>query len=303
VGSTFTNQRSWLLVVCLFFVSRATAAPQDAPEATFRTSAAEVSVTFSATDQNNHGVTTLHENDFAVVDRDFIVRTFRSFSHAEYTRLDVALVVDTSGSVTDRYRQELVSVAQLLSEAHGVPEQNPSMVSFAGNQPSLVCSRDCASHAVDELLPRPGGLTPLFDSIVFASHLLQQRGDPHARKVLILLTDGDDTISQHSFADAMVAALANQVHIYTISMDPREGTGAARLRALASATGAQAFTLQEGTNALVDAVFEDFHSTYTVTYGVSTRRPGFHAVRIFPTHNLNLHFHSPNGYSYFAETR
>lgn len=46
----------------------------------FRTTVSEVQLSFSALDQNNHGVATLQASDLAVVDQSYIVRHFQSFS-------------------------------------------------------------------------------------------------------------------------------------------------------------------------------------------------------------------------------
>ena len=68
----------------------------DRPEFTYRTNTTEVRLNFSAMDQNNHGVATLQANDFAVVDKDVIVRNFQSFTRSDWTKLEIAILVDTS---------------------------------------------------------------------------------------------------------------------------------------------------------------------------------------------------------------
>ena len=85
-------------------------------------------MTFSATDQNSQVIATLLPGDFAIVDQDLVVRDFRSFTRSEYTQLDVAMLVDASGSMTSSLRQEVSDVVQLIDQSHGVPEE-----SFSGN--------------------------------------------------------------------------------------------------------------------------------------------------------------------------
>jgi len=293
-----------LILVCGGF---ARGAAGDTSDVTLRTSVAEVRLTFSATDQNHHGIATLLPGDLAVVDKDIVVRNFRSFHRAEFTRLDVALLVDTSSSITPKYRQEITQVAQLLSQSGGVPDDALSIVSFHGEKPALVCAGDCrASHAADQLPAMPaGGLTPLFDSVVYASGFLQQHADPHARKILILLSDGEDTISMHSAVDALNAVIASEVQIYTVSLGaPRQPSpGDTLLHRLADATGGQALTLQQGAAAVLDAILEDFNATYTVTYKLPTHAAGFHGVRVLPTHDLKLKFRCRSGYYYPGDAR
>jgi len=303
VGRTSTARRPWpvslFLLVC---GGLALGAPGDSPEVTYRANVAEVRLTFSATDQNNHGVATLQAGDFAVVDREIVVRDFQSFTRTGWTKLQVVVLIDTSESVAPRLRQEITNTLRVISPDAGIPEEDLSLVSFHGIEPSLICAGNCrASRALDELpAVEAGGLTPLFDSVVFAAALLAQPGDSDTRKVLILFSDGEDTISRHSAADATAAALASELRIYAVGLKnaayPSPGT--AVLRNLAGATGGRFFAAREGTSKVLDAILEDAHATFTVTYKLPSHAAGFHPVRILPTHDPNLQFRCRRGYYY-----
>ncbi len=119
-------------------------------------------------DQNNHGVATLQPNDFAVVDKDVIVHNFQSFTRSDWTKLEIAILIDVSESVTPRFRQEIADVLNLVSQTPGIPDENLAMFSFHGLQPALLCAGDCRASRAAEQLParRAGALTPLFDTIV-----------------------------------------------------------------------------------------------------------------------------------------
>jgi VWFA-related protein len=290
---------SGFLLVCS---GLALAAPGDTPEATYSANVAEVRLTFSATDRNNHSVATLREGDFAVVDRDTVVRGFQSFTRSGGTKLRVIVLIDTSESVTPRLRQEIADVVRLISPSAGIPEEDVSLVSFHGINPSLICAGNCRASRALERPPavQAGGLTPLFDGVVYAADLLAQRGDPDARKVLILFSDGEDTISRHSAAEAMEAALASEIRIYAVGLKNAAypSPGNTVLQNLAGATGGRFFAAREGPSKVLEAVLEDSHATFTVTYKLPSHAAGFHLVRILPTHNLNLQFHCRRGYYY-----
>jgi hypothetical protein len=49
---------------------------------------------------------------------------------------------------------------------------------------------------------------------------------------------------------------------------------------------------------VLDAVLEDARASFTVTYKLPNRAPGFHLVRILPTHDLHLQFRCRRGYYY-----
>ena len=259
-------------------------------------------MTFSTTDQNGRVMATVLPSDFAIVDHDMVVRDFRSFARSEYTRLDVAVLVDASESITPQFRQELANVVQLIGETDGVPDESFSVLAFRDQNPAVVCEGNCRALNTSKQLPviQSGGLTPLYDSIVFAARTLGHDSDPRARRILILFSDGADTISLKSFTDAMNSALDNDVAIYSVdvSRQPHTSAGTLVLRSFSLNTGGRYFPVEAGATKLIPAILEDFHAAYTVAYKLPSHANGFHLVRILPTHNLSLQFHCRRGYYY-----
>jgi VWFA-related protein len=295
------HRRPWplcSLLLCCAGISPAIAG--DPAEFTYRTNATEVRLSFSATDQNNHGVATLQASDFAVVDKDVIVRKFESFTRSDWTKLEIAILIDASESVTPRFRHEIADVLDLISQTAGILDENLSMFSFHGLEPALLCAGVCRATRAAERLPagRAGGLTPLFDTIVFASDFLSHRSDAHAERVLIVFSDGADTISRNSLADAIDAALSNDVQVDGIDLNQPSysSEGAAVLRNVAITTGGHYFPPPDGAAHAVNVILEDFRASYTISYRLPSQASGFHRVRILPTHDLNLQFRSRSGY-------
>ena len=301
-------RRPWPLVLLLLFcIGISPCVASDPAEFTYRTQVTEVRLSFSAMDQNNHGVATLQASDFAVVDKDVIVRNFQSFTRSDWTKLEIAIVIDASESVTPRFRQEMADILELVSQTAGVPDENLSIFSFDGPRPYLLCAGDCrASHAAERLpAAHAHGLTPLYDTIVFAADFLSHQGDAHAERVLIVFSDGADTISRNSLGDAIDAALRGEVQLDCIDLNKPaySSQGAAVLRSLASASGGRYFPPPDGATHALNVILEGFQASYTVSYRLPSRASGFHAVRILPTHNLNLQFRSRSGYYYPSQVR
>jgi len=271
-------------------------------ETTLRSDVSEVRVTFSTTDQNNRVVGTIQPTDFAIVDQDRVVRDFRSFNRSEYTRMDVVVLVDTSGSVAPQSRLEFSKVIQLIAETQGVPDESFSVVSFRDLKPAVVCEGNCRELYTQAKLPviTSSGLTPLYDSIVFASRMLARRNDHNTRRILVLFSDGADTISLKSFTDAMDSVLDNDIVIYSVDVgsQPQASRGTLVLQGFAANTGGRYFPIAAGTDKVIDAILEDFRATYTVAYKLPSHAAGFHQVRILPTHDLGLQFHCRRGYYY-----
>lgn len=291
---------TFLLVV--FLAGALPAVSGDQPDLTYRTGTSEVRLTFSATDQNDHGVATLQANDFAVVDTGFIVRDFQSFTRSECSKLEIAVLIDSSESMSAHVRKEIADTLGLLAQTSGVPEENISLISFRSSKPIELCSGNCRTSRIEDALPvtKGAGLTPLYDSIVFASERLSEHADPQTQKALILFSDGQDTISLKSLRDALDSTVIHNVQIYSIDMNDSAGYEPGRqvLRAFAAASGGRFFQMKDGSARALNTILEGYRASYAVSYHLPTHTRGFHSVQVLPTHNIHLQFRSRSGYYY-----
>jgi VWFA-related protein len=313
---THWHTRSALLALfALTYVSAADDTNRSSGLPTYRSTVSKVRVTFFATDENNQPVATLTKSDFAVVDKELVVRDFRSFTHSDETSLDVVALVDLSESVAPRLRVAMNDVLQLVAREQSIPDDNISVLSFGGTsggtfggiRPAILCSSGCrASDSVSRLLAvKSSGTTPLFDALMFGADFISHHRRAGARPVLILFSDGNDTVSLHSPREALQAVLDGGALIYSVDMRKSENpsTGSMFLRQVSEATGGRYFSLRDGAATVLNAVLEDLRASYVVAYDLPSHQPGFHALRLLPTHNLNLKFHSRNGYYYEPSVR
>ena len=313
-----SRRHNWLVAVCLMMPLSAVGGSADGPaNVAYRTSASEVRVTFFTTDAGNHPVEAVSKDDFAIVDGDMVVRDFRSLARSSETELDVVILVDASGSIGPRLQPVVNDVLQLFSQKPMASDQNIAVMSFAGLQPSFLCSGDCRSAAANQRLSalRPAGATPLFDALAAAAAFFFRRQRPEVRPVLILFSDGDDTISRTSAEDALQALIASGTLLYAVDLNAAgsvtSGTrtktgnasrGSATLQQLAEATGGRCLFMQDDASHALQSALEDLHASYVVTYNLPSRAPGFHTLRILPKHDLNMRFHCRAGYYYENET-
>lgn len=266
----------------------------------YRISVSEVRLVFFADDGNNRIVQDLREDDFAVIDEERVIRDFRSFTRSPLTKLDVILLIDSSDSVLPHFREQTANVLQLIARLPWSQEDNISVLSFGDTEVRPICTGDCRrAFSAEEVASLPGGgATPLFDALEVAANSLIERRQPDVWPVIVLFSDGDDTVSKSSFRDAADKIAASGAQVYTIDLSnpsqPSNGTG--MLRWLADDSGGRCFPIGEGAARIFAEILDDLHSARVVTYAPPPSGSDFHSLRILPTHNLNLRFRCRRGY-------
>jgi VWFA-related protein len=287
--------RALILVVAL----AATAAERQEPYS-FKVDVHEVHLSFVATDPHNRDVDQLTPADIAVVDNGTVIRRFRSLSRYPQGNLDALVLIDASESLARRFSTEIAEAAQLIAEARWAPGDVLSIMSFGGREPGFACVRNCRDlpSAAWASKIHAKGQTPLFDAVVLGAESLSQHRDPNYRPVLIILSDGDDTISVHSFHDAVVAAMRAEIPIYTLDTgNPKAVTsGGGILRDIAALTGGRSFTRAPGAPSALASVVEDLRNAYVLTYELPSHAEGLHSVSILPMTNSNLRLRSRRAY-------
>jgi len=300
--ASLSHRQGWSLAVLLvvFPCLLCARAENDLPAITYRTGTSEVRVTFFATDQNNGLVESIDRSDFAVVDGGRVIRDFRSLTRSEETRLDIVVLVDASESVAPRFHAIAEQVLRLISHNHSGDDL--SIITFAGLRSAVLCTADCGGAATESKIRslNPAGSTPLFDSLAFSARYIADRHTPGVRQVLILLSDGNDTISGTSARQALDAVIGTGALLYTINPNKssRDPKASFALAEMAEATGGRSFSAQDNAAEILETALADLRASYVVTYPLPSRTAGFHSLRILPKHNLNLHFHCRRGYFY-----
>jgi len=215
--------------------------------------------------------------------------------------------VDVSESVAPRFRTAMNEVLQLVSREQSLADDNIAVLSFGGLHPAIVCTNSCrASGAANRLVAvKSSGLTPLYDGLVFGADFVAHRRSTASRPVLIVFSDGRDTVSRHSAREAVDAAMESGAVIYAVDIGATQNAseGTAFLRLVSDATGGRYFSIRDSMATVLSGVLADLRASYVVTYELPMRQAGFHTLRLMPTHNLNLRFHNRSGYYYAGNNR
>jgi Ca-activated chloride channel homolog len=125
------------------------------------------------------------------------------------------------------------------------------------------------------------GETALYDSLVYA---LWYFSGVKGKRVLVLLSDGEDVRSRYGFEDVLRFARRSGVAIYTIGLGLPSKAEVARaaLQRLASETGGTAFWAPRGSS--LDSVYatieRELRSQYLLAYQPRSPTEGYHEVKV-----------------------
>ena len=228
---------------------RSKSVPTDAPY-TMHSSTDEVAVFFAATDHGK-SVTNLTGKDVAIRDDRRAPAAITGFLNESELPLRLGIVIDTSESITDRFKFEQESAINFVKKVV-TGKSDLAFVVVVANSVLMVQDftedQDSLSHAINRLVP--GGGTAIWDAVQFAADKLATRPEsqPVAR-ILVVLSDGEDNSSTATLKQAINRAQRGEVTIYAIStrvvVDDSIGNGLIAERALktlAQLTGGVAFT-------------------------------------------------------------
>jgi VWFA-related protein len=247
----------------------AAAQGQEKPQqsgATFVTHVNLVDVLFTVLDRRNKLVPTLEKQDFRVLD-DNIPQDIRYFSKQSDLPLRIGMLLDTSNSIRDRLKFEQDAANNFLFSVLR-PKKDDAFVMTFDDEPQVIqeFTNDTGALRDHILRTRAGGGTAVYDAIYDAcqnqlSHPPRPPGDQPdvVRRVMILISDGEDNLSTHTRSEAIEMAQRTSVVIYSISTstqwvtldDPNKEQSGNRkyhltegdqiLKSLAEETGGRAF--------------------------------------------------------------
>lgn len=249
----------------------------------FKKQVEEVGLHATVVDENMHLVTGLDRSAFTVFE-DGKPQTITSFRR-EDVPVEIGIVVDNSGSMRDKRSQVNQAVLNLIRASN--PRDEIFVVNFSQ---SYYLDQDFTSDA--NLLQTAlhqvssAGSTALYDAIVASAvHL---KNNPHLdKKVLLVITDGQDNMSQETLEEASRRLKqANGPIIYAVGLvgSGLQRKGREALQDLAEGTGGVAYfpeNLDQVDN-ITRTVAHDIRSQYMIAYKPHNQnaKPGYQGVKI-----------------------
>ena len=259
--------------------------PNDDSRFVFRKQVQEVVVHATVVDETGRLVTNLERNAFSILQngQPEAITSFRK----EDVPVAIGIVVDNSGSMRDKRAKVNEAVLNLIRASN--PQDEVFVVNF-GQTPYL--DQDFTSDvkllqtALDQTSSR--GSTALYDAVVASD--LHLRNNPRLeKKVLLVITDGEDNMSRETLQDAMHKLQSNKgATLYAIGLSEEGNLGMTRsarqsLEELASSTGGVAFfpeSLAE-VDSITRTIAHDIRSQYTLAYNPGgTLGRGYQTIRV-----------------------
>ncbi|HEV2521133.1 MAG TPA: VWA domain-containing protein [Candidatus Acidoferrales bacterium] len=207
--------------------SQPTAAPQapaqTGPQGTIVRNVNLVEVLFSVVTKREKLITDMTKDEFKVFD-DGVQQEITEFSQPTDLPLRIGMVLDTSNSIRERLKFEQDAAIDFIFNALRRGKDQAFLMTFDdGAQIIKEFTGDGGDLRDTILKQRAGGGTSLYDAVYAASdHLLNKSPlplgpNPDVRRVLVVISDGDDNSSSHARGEAVDMAQRAGVIIYSIS--------------------------------------------------------------------------------------
>lgn len=177
-----------------------------------------VIVPVSVTNGTGDPVLGLGLDDFRIAEENR-AQTIDAVGNAENVPLEIALLVDVSGSVNPLFELEKSAAAQFLQTV--MKPDDRATVFLIGDQPIAGLQRGNASEAAAKVktIFSSGKGTAFYDTVAAAATYLKKTAPERSRRVIVALTDGEDNWS-NSIRDAATSPYRN-VDVNTLTQEKR----------------------------------------------------------------------------------
>jgi len=287
--------------------------PQDPGQIVTETTNVRLAV--SVVDKTARYVITLKESDFEIYE-DGVMQKIESFKTESDLPLDVAVLMDTSNSVKPKLKFEKDAAVSFLYTMLQSRRDRALFATFDSEvelHQDFTNRIDLLSQAIDKVKAR--GETRLYDAIysVCEEKMFATAG---RRRAMVIITDGEDTVSERSLKDAIDIAQRSETTVFVIStkaggffgveagqVDRREDKD---IKKLAEETGGRAFFTGQviELERSFSAIAKELRSQYLIAYSPTNEKfdGKFRAVEVRLLANKDLKIRTKKGYTAVPRT-
>ena len=247
-----------------------TPAKEAEQDAVFSSDTRLVPLNVTVTEKSGHLVTNLPQSAFTVLENG-APQTIKIFK-SEDVPVSIGLIIDNSGSMRDK-RQAVESAALTLVKSSN-PQDEAFVVNFNDeaylDTPDLTNDIGVLEQALTKINAKGG--TAMRDALRMSMEELRKKAK-RDKKVLLVVTDGNDNASTETLEAVVRDAQQSDVLIYAIGLLSQEERKEARsakraLDLLVTSTGGQVFYPNSVTEVegIAKEVARDIRSQYTIAY-------------------------------------
>jgi len=249
-----------------------------------------VNLLYTVSDKKGRFVTDLTRDDFEIIEGKK-PQQILEFTAETDLPLRLAILIDTSNSVRDRFKFEQEAAVEFVNSLMRPRKDKAILVSFdtaAELVSDLTDDPEVLSKSIRDL--RPGGGTSLYDAVFFACRdkLMMDQPRHKFRRAMVILSDGDDNQSRYTRDQALEMAQKSDVVIYTISTNitriPTDGDKV--LKYLAAETGGLALFPFRAED--LNQSFENISNELRHQYNVFYRPEPIHADGLYHTIRVSV---------------
>jgi VWFA-related protein len=282
--------------------------PTQEPVETIKINSSLVAVPVSVTDVAGQSVRNLTADDFQL-EEEGKAQKIVTLGEPGKTPVELALLFDVSGSVFERFQFQQQAASRFLKEV--LKPNDAASIFTIGIRPRLVQPRVVGvNKAVAAALAVSPTKEPtaFFDTLVEAAQYLSKTAEPGARRAIVVISDGEDTLSEKSGrgdalrelqrADCLFYSInpsGPSIRLNKISLNAQEG-----LATLASATGGAAFLPDSAED--LDKVFRQITAELQAQYLLGYYSPderadgGFRRITVRVPKRPDLRIRARQGY-------
>lgn len=270
------SKRLLIAGACMAVLAATVVLAQQDPGAIFRADTRLVVCHTTVVDKTGHLVTNLTQDAFTVMENG-VPQSIKVFRR-EDVPVSMGLIVDNSGSMRDKRTKVEAAALALVRDSN--PDDEVFIVNF--NDEAFLDNphgKDFTTNIkeMEEALTRidSRGGTAMRDAIRMSIDHVKEKAHKD-KKVLVVVTDGNDNSSVVSLENLVKASQQSEVLVYGVGLlgdeERREAQRAQRaLKALAEATGGEVFFPKEATEVdkIAHQVARDIRNQYTIEYSPS----------------------------------
>jgi VWFA-related protein len=273
-------------IVAVAMLAVAGAQTRSASPQRFKSRVDLVTITATVVDAQGRYVSGLTREAFEVYE-DGQRQTLTHFS-SDRVPIGLGMLLDVSDSMRGRRIAEArASVSRFLFELLS-PDDEFFLMSF-NHAPRVIAPW---TSQPDQMLPRlealrPSGGTSIYDAVLAALPLLEQRS--RQRASIVIISDGADTASDASVRDVKAALLRSDAFAYAIAIDPPDALPINRrvnpytLREITDDSGGRTEVVHDSTelDAATARIADELNHQYVLAF-TSARAPDgqYHSIRV-----------------------